>query len=261
MKPVLASAVNNEAVLNSCLLKSPDTALFEAIKIQRGFSSAAAAYNDVLRSAAVDDLLIFAHQDIYLPPGWWAKIETAVRFLDSEDPNWGVLGVYGINDQRQYFGHLYCTANAAILGAERPGVHRIATLDEIVLIFRARTGLRFDEQVGGFHFYGTDICLEARKAGRSCYSVAAFCIHNANGYGMFPVSFWKGYLDMRRKWKAILPVETPCVTIRRGLSPILWRSVLWRFCWLSASRKPLAKRVENPVALYADLSRSVLIHP
>ena len=126
-----------------------------------------------------------------------------------------------------------------------PGSAEVRTLDEVVLLVRKSSGIRFDPKLDGFHFYGTDICLEASQRGLKCYAIPAFCFHNSNAYGLFPHSFWEGYFYMRRKWRSVLPVKTPCIEIKRSLGPFLL-GTLWRACWLKKSRRPLARRVANP---------------
>jgi hypothetical protein len=110
---------------------------------------------------------------------------------------------------------------------------------------RKSSGLRFDPEMKGFHFYAADICLTAKERGLKNYAFPGFCFHNANEYGMFPRSFWEGYFFIRRKWSALLPVKTPCIEVKRSLWPF-FRGTIWRFLWLKKSRHPLARRVENP---------------
>src|SRR4051794_5745825 len=64
------------------------------ILVQEGFRSAAKAYNDAIERAA-NDLIVFCHQDILLPTQWISQLDAAIRQLDVQDPNWGVLGTYG----------------------------------------------------------------------------------------------------------------------------------------------------------------------
>ena len=251
MKFTICSAVNDEDVLRSCLLSSPDLSNAGEIILPRGCVSAAKAYNAALASAK-NDIVILVHQDIYLPRGWFQQLESAIHSLEAIDPQWGVLGVYGITSSGIYHGHLYCNASQIVLGRPFQEPTEVGSLDEVVLILRKSSGLRFDPEMKGFHFYAADICLTARQRGLKNYAVPGFCFHNANGYGMFPRSFWQGYFYIRRKWSALLPVKTPCIEIKRSLWPFL-RGTIWRFCWLKKAHRPLARRVENPAALCGSL--------
>ncbi len=247
------AAVNDEEVLQQCLLSSPDFQIqdFGEVLLQRGFDNVADAYNPAI-SQAKGEVLVFMHQDVYLPAGWFQRVAAAINQLAVTDPNWGVLGVYGVTVAGEPRGHLYCNANQCALGHAIQEPVEVETLDEVVLIIRRNSGLQFDSGLKGFHLYGTDICLMARQQGRKIYVVPGFCIHNANGYGMFPRSFWRGYLYMRRKWKSRLPVKTPCIEIKRSFWPTL-RSTVWRFCWLKAKRIKTARRVSDPAELYTQL--------
>ena len=49
---------------------------------------------------------------------------------------------------------------------------QVATLDELLLIVRRDSGLRFDPELG-FHLYGADICLQASEQGLAVVALAA----------------------------------------------------------------------------------------
>src|SRR5215472_4881356 len=131
--------------------------------VQKNYSSAAAAYNDALRRAK-NELVIFIHQDMFLPGDWISKLSSALECLEKVDRNWGVLGCWGAKRNREYCGHIY-SSGWGILGAEFERPESVQTLDEIILIFRKSSGLSFDQQLPHFHFYGTDICMRAAKRG------------------------------------------------------------------------------------------------
>jgi GT2 family glycosyltransferase len=242
MNWTLISATNNDKVLESSLLRSPDLQTISDIILQRGYASATAAFNNAIEKAK-NDLIVIAHQDVYLPPGWLNSLERAVDFLSVRDPDWGVLGVWGVN-RSSYLGFLYCGANG-MLGENFEGAREIRTLDEVLLVVRKSSNLRFDESLPGFHMYGADICLEARRRGMKSYVIPAFCIHNTNGYRMLPWEFWRCYLFMRKKWRSQLPIATSCVDITKGCWPII-RWNLARAKNLLLKRHRATTRVEDP---------------
>src|SRR4029077_15089071 len=129
------SATNNEEVLKSCLLNSPDIREASEVILQRGYTSAAAAYNCAI-DRAQSDLLVFVHQDVYLPRGWLASLRRALDLLSTLNPNWGILGVYGVNKSwDDGAGFIYCAANGK-LGNVFEGVREVRSLDEVILIMR-----------------------------------------------------------------------------------------------------------------------------
>ena len=97
-------------------------------------------------------------------------------------------------------------------GPELPA--RVATLDEIVLVVRRDSGLRFDPDLG-FHLYGADICLQAREQGLAVVALAALCDHNSRSVGL-PEAFLASAEVFACKWSHRLPVATPCVIIDKG---------------------------------------------
>ncbi len=251
----LVTMVNNDSVLRSTLLASPALTSRCQVVTKRNFECAGRAYNAGLQEAD-HEIVVLAHQDVYLPETWLPDLSRALALLAASDPQWGVLGVFGIaSSPRRPSGYCYSTGLRTILG--HPYSHPIETdsLDELVLIVRRSAGLRFDERLPGFHLYGTDICLQARSKGLKNYIIPAFCIHNSNGVKSFPVNFWRAYLFLRRKWWDYLPVRTCCTTITRGCFPALKAIAHDLSDSLFGARK-VGTRVDDVVDLYRRLSQN-----
>ena len=251
LKWTVVAAVNNDAVLKTCLLNSPAVSRANEVILQKGYSSAALAYNAALRKAATD-VVVFVHQDVFLPAGWEDKLQRALNWLYKNDPQWAVAGIWGVKASGGRSGHLYCVGLGQVLGDEYEGAVEVQTLDEVLLIVRKSSQLKFDENLPGFHLYATDICLEAQRRGLRCYAISAFCVHNTNGYALLPREFWKNYLALRRKWRTRLPVTTPCIEIRASCWPAIrmnlvqWKNIVLR------KDKP-GRRVADPSELYRAL--------
>jgi hypothetical protein len=181
--------------------------------IQEGFASASKAYNNAIDKAKTE-FIIFTHQDMIFPEEWLTQVERALDNLEEKDPNWGVLGCYGETQKDGGRGYLYQPA-WGVMGApfEQPAL--VQTLDEIVLILRASSGLRFDDNLPHFHLYGTDICLRAESLGKNNYAISAFCIHNTNQGLALPKEFYECYKYVKRVWKSYLPITASCVRITR----------------------------------------------
>jgi hypothetical protein len=259
MNWTLIAATNNEQILKSCLLGSGEASKAKEVLLQNGFSSAASAYNAALDQAQTD-ILVFAHQDVFLPPGWADQLQQAVEWFARNDPHWAVAGVWGVTESGARHGCVYCTGLQKKLGSEFTRPIQIRTLDELLLIVRKSSGLRFDEGLSGFHMYGTDICLAAQRQGMKCYAISAFCIHNTNGYGMLPWDFWKAFLVMRRKWNAVLPIITPCAEITRFGWPALSGNVR-QAASLILKRYEVGKRLPDPARLYRELVATGKVRP
>ncbi len=185
MKIAVIAASNNEDILKSSLLASPDLRSGVEIQVQRGAKSAGEAYNRGI-AATTAEVMVFVHQDVYLPAGWMKRLESALEWLAQKDPDWGVAGLFGVERDGAGQGHIYSTGLKRVLGEKFDGAREVETLDEVMLILRRKTGLRFDEALPGFHMYGADICLQAAERGKRSYAISACCVHNTNGIGLLP---------------------------------------------------------------------------
>ena len=250
----LVVAANSDTVLNQNLLKSPCIDSRCQVIVRRGFASAGAAYNSGLAEAR-HEIIVFAHQDVYLPPHWLSRLETALCQLAVADPAWGVLGVCGIAKSSVAVGHVYSTGLGFTFGRDFRDVVEAESLDEVLLVVRRSSGLAFDVQLPGFHLYGTDICLEAQRRGMKNYIFSGFCVHNSNGVAHLPWSFWRAYLYLRRKWWDRLPISTSCTRITRSGWPVA-RAVLWEWPRSLLLPSKVRCRTQDVEALYRELVRS-----
>lgn len=253
------SAVNDDAVLASSLLRSPDIAPGVELLLQRGFPSASSAYNRALEKAT-GNIVIFVHQDVYLPPGWLHRLGESLRQLDQTDPSWGALGICGLAHDGSLHSWVYSAGLDRVLGAPFAAPEQVRTLDEVLLVIRRSSGLRFDERLAGFHMYATDLCLEAEKRNLRNYVVPCFAFHNSNGIKNLPWAFWRACLFVRRKWWRKLPVRAPCTTVSR----VPWRPVrqmVERFLLFTLRGRRVGQRHPDPVAACADLEKQGLIPP
>lgn len=214
-------AVNSREVVQDNFLASPCFAQARphTILIQENFESATQAYNDAIEKSP-NDLLIFCHQDIYLPAEWLTNVQRALDFLEHHDPKWGVLGCAGIAVDGQMWGRVY-SSGLGVIGNMPEHPTPIQTLDEIVLIFRKSSGLRFDDSLLHFHLYGTDICMRAAESGRRNYAIPAFCVHNTHQILALPKEFYEGCSHIRKTWKRHLPIQTTCIRLTRSNLPVI----------------------------------------
>jgi hypothetical protein len=250
VKYALIAAVNDRAIFESSLAASPDTRTVPVYPME-GFTAASRAYNAGM-NVSTEDMLIFVHQDVYLPPGWMDALKITVKDLTRIDPNWAVLGVIGIDLHGRLAGRAYSTGIGKIVGKNLDGPVPAQSLDEIVLIVRRDSGVRFDLELPGFHLYGTDICMTARAAGLKCYVIEAFCIHNSRGIRLMPSDFWNAYRYLARKWADHCPIRTPCTILSPGLVAQM------RQRWYDLRRHVLrgsspGHRVADPAMLYHDV--------
>jgi hypothetical protein len=207
----IVAAVNNEAILSTNLLRSPDVISGAARVIEeREHVSAGAAYAAGISRAGVSDIVAFVHQDVYLPAGWVARIRNVL--VDQQEA-WAVAGVWGVRTDGQFVGRVWCNGG----GREHVGLAgtcEVASVDEIVLLVNMRYGLEFDQKLPGFHLYATDLIAQARQRGLKTMCIEAPVVHNSRCNPQ-PLDglFRSAYYYMQRKWAEQLPLRTCVVDV------------------------------------------------
>lgn len=217
------AAVNDEASLALNLARSPMIASGEVpLHVERGAASAGAAYNRGIDAAGADVLLL-VHQDVYFPAGWPARAAAAIAAVEAVDPDWGVIGAWGVDADGRGRGRLWSSSIGGLIGRALGAPVRAQSLDELLIVLRRASGLRFDE-APLWHLYGTDIVQAALAAGAGAWVADLPLVHNDRFHGRLGADFAAGYDHVRRKWRARLPLSSPVVRIDRwGLGLPLYR--------------------------------------
>jgi hypothetical protein len=250
----LVVAANARDVLANNVLRSREIETANEVWIHWNGTSASRAYNREL-NRCTGDVVVLAHQDVFLPDGWVDSLATCVQALSREDRDWGVAGCFGITAKGKGVGNVYSAGLGRFAGEFSAQPVRVHSLDEVLIVLNRAAALRFDRDLPGFHLYGTDICLEADKLGLKSYVLPCFVLHNSRGLSWLPFSFWRSYFYLRRKWRDRLPVVAPCTTISRSCFPVV--DDVCRSLWVSAMRKKEHKaRLVDPEMFYHDCLKS-----
>jgi hypothetical protein len=172
---------------------------------------------DVARS----DVVIFAHQDVRLLFDWFYILSDIISVIPDE---WGIIGTagislkYGRKDIGRWGGSLDVdtVAVGSVWDSDEnigkppywDGIKDITTVhcaDECLIAVNKRTGLRFDSMFHGFHFYGVDMCLQARAAAYKVYCAHLPIVH----YGKYSASmsgkYWPYLRYLHNKWRLRFP--------------------------------------------------------
>ena len=209
----LVVAVNDEEILEKNLLRSP---LIDQpgvrLHVRKGYRSAGEAYTPALRGSK-SEWTIFLHQDVFLPEGWDRHLLNAIEYLEDADPNWAILGLYGVTCSGQHVGHLWCSSCNKILGTHLHSPRAVCAIDELLILVKKSSGVAFDPKLPGFHLYGTDIVQTALKSGKGAYVVCAPVIHNAKPLPFLHSSFFEAYRFLSKKWRGKLPLNSVVMTI------------------------------------------------
>jgi hypothetical protein len=202
------SVVNDAATHARNLRSSPDIGTYDIpLSVFYNRASASAAYAMVMRDAYAE-FLIFVHQDVYLPRGWFDKLEKEIDRLSETDPRWAVAGLYGVKADGSRCGHVWDSGLGCICGGPFGNPVAVASLDELLLIIRRGAMVSFDPELPRFHLYGTDIVLTAYSQGKSAYVVDVPAVHNSEPGRRLGPDYMEAYEFMVNKWRGQLPWPT-----------------------------------------------------
>lgn len=222
----IITCVSNDKIYTECLLSSinkvrcdHDIEIIPVVNNDNRYSASNALNIGI--DAAKSDIIIFSHQDVILRENWFSMLDEAISSLD----DWAVIGAAGID--RKYsicdigkWGGSVGERTVAVgtvyddIHSEHPywdGDKRtslVHCVDECLFAMNRKTGLRFDTCYTGFHFYGVDLCLQARSAGYGVYASHLPITH----IGKYSASllgdkkYWVYYRYLHQKWHQRFPV-------------------------------------------------------
>lgn len=244
-------ASNDESCMNRNLLASPMVKAGVRVHVEREAPSAAVAYNRGIASTS-EPLIVFAHQDVWFPEGWEKRLKKAIFELDQLDPDWALAAPFGMSGDGEHLGDVWSTSLGRRVGKAAKKPTPVRSFDELVIIMRRASGLRFDEDLPLWHFYGTDIVLSALEQGQRAYAIDAPVVHNDAFKGRLGDDFSQGYDFIRRRFLDQLPVRTSILWVSKTRLP-LW---LYRLrAWRSLARRRAASMDSSAAPeLYAKLS-------
>ena len=206
-------ASNNAQILQHNLQASPCiAAAAHPLCVIPDAPSASRAYNAGLDRTDAD-IVVFTHHDVYLPLGWDDLLRQRIAEVAAIDPNWALIGAFGIGLDGAEYGPVWSSSLGFIAGRVTMRPQPVQSFDELLFVMRRDSGLRFDEGVMGFHMYGTDIVCQARNKGFGAYATSLPVIHNDGFKDALDDSFTQAFHAMRRKWPQFLPIRTPVIKI------------------------------------------------
>ncbi|MBZ0153623.1 MAG: glycosyltransferase family protein [Planctomycetes bacterium] len=174
-----------------------------AVEPNRRGWNAAQGLNHGLDTLAAD-WVVCVHQDVLFPADFWTRLTSSLAALA---PDVAVAGIVGCERSGRYRGHIV-DPNGHCYWPTLP--HPVLTLDEVLLAVRKSSGLRFDEQVPGFHCYGADLCLTAVAQGQRCMAIDAPLLHLSTG--KLDASYERASAWLMAKWGKqygqVLPMPT-----------------------------------------------------
>lgn len=250
------SVCGDEEVLEENFARSPAARSATGIQVLRNFPSVVAAYNHALDESS-SDVVVFCHPDVYVPQEWTSQFLDTIDWLESNAPDWGVVGFFGSDHLGRPTGFTYSVGLGSFIGKPFGTPQRVRTIDEFAFAVKRSTGIRFDESLPGpqSQLCATDICLQAELLGHSVFVSPAFLLHNSNGWRFLPLPFWRPYLYIRKKWSRSLPVSLPYAKITRACLPMAKNTLK---SWIGFRRGYRTNsRIRDIGAFFATLRRDL----
>jgi hypothetical protein len=172
--------------------------------------------------------VILCHQDVRLLDEGAAALQARLNELDARDAGWAIAGNAGATAEGRFV--LRITDPHAPDARRGPLPAAVVSLDENFLVLRNSAGLRPSAELAGFHLYGTDLCLQARMAGRGAWVVDFHLRHLSAG--RVDAAFLDQQAAFERHWGARLGrterLRTTCTRLTLAAGPFGRLLATWR---------------------------------
>lgn len=225
----IVTCVSDFDIYNSCLLaslrhnhKNIDYELIPIDNRSNGYTASSALNLGV--SIAKSKLIICCHQDVTILPDFFNHLEANLKKLTRK--KWGILGSAGrllkldaVSIQGLDVGVVYDGPPANYnedyqnnLKTSWEGIktlNKVYSVDECLFIMNKINDIAYDEDLNGFHFYGTDICLNYRRSNYDVYATYLPIIHHGVYSSSLQTnhSYWPLFKRLVNKW---LPIYDRC---------------------------------------------------
>jgi len=195
------------------------------------------AYQGIRRflNLARGTYVILCHQDIRLLRDDIAALQARLAALNKLDPEWALAGNAGATEDGGLVMRISDPHGEDQRRGEFPA--RVVSLDENFIIIRRDALVTVSAGLSGFHLYGTDVCLQARCAGRSAWVIDFHLRHLSAG--RVDSSFHQAQLALEKHYDTVLKlpwnIRTTCTKLILGGGGIRR--------WLA--RRRLARRLQE----------------
>lgn len=164
-------------------------------------------WQKTLLARAQGRFVVFCHDDIELLDAGHTELLAALKGLDHDQPDWLLAGVAGgrYRPEKHHRRFLRMRISDPYGDDRRMGTvpGRVETLDECFILMRRSRPVISSYDLGGFHFYGPDLCLQAEILGGSAHVIDFHLRHH--GGGTKDQSFTEARDRFVRKYAPIFP--------------------------------------------------------
>jgi hypothetical protein len=172
-------------------------------------------------SQSTGDFILIIHDDVRFNALTIDKLYHQIESVLAQYPLAGIFGVAGMGNR--FFtplGHFYNARGEVNHGFSHLGP--VSSLDECFLVIRNGVGIDLDKKLHGFHFYGTELCLQARRLGFTSHVIDFPIFHPSDG--SIDESFLlakQNYEKHLRDNRCNIFLATTCSTIYSGETPFM----------------------------------------
>ena len=159
-------------------------------------------------------VVIAVHQDVLLLADDAARLSDLLAELDARDPAWALAGNAGMRVSGRPATRI-TDPHGADTRRGGPFPAPVVSLDENLICIRRETGVLPSGDLSGFHFYGLDLCLQARLAGYTAHVIDFHVRHL--GRGTADATFFACRDAIEIKYAALLPLTV----LRTTCTPVL----------------------------------------
>lgn len=212
-----------------------DGADCEYLYLDNAGGNALSAYQglDRLLDEAAGTHVILCHQDVRLLRDGRAALDRRLAELAQLAPHWALAGNAGGIGPGKLALRISDPHGKDVHVGPLPA--QVQSLDENFIVVRRAARVSFSRDLDGFHFYGTDLCLQAELAGWSAHVIDFHLEHLSGGFKS--PDFYEVESQFREKYARAFRsrwIQTTCALLPLSASPTL--NLLGR-----ATARPLAR--------------------
>ncbi len=171
-------------------------------------NSAAEALANGLREAQ-NEIVVFVHQDVYLPEGWDRQFCQRILEVEAKYGSFGMIGVNGASRrgrQAVLSGRIVDRQN--IFAHPDPLPAQVDTVDDCLFAIHKSQYPGMDSALG-WYLYGADLATRYRVHQQGVYIVDALCYHNSERGVQEPPAYTASGHRLAALWPQLLPMVTP----------------------------------------------------
>ena len=151
-----------------------------------------ATFNEV-KLKNQEPFIIFCHQDVLMNQGdGFEQLVKVLAELEKLNPQWAIAGNAGRDHHHQFIAKI---TDPLTKSSYKNLPHKVHSLDENFLVIKSSSQVKCSLELSGFHFYGSDLCLQAILSGYSCYVIDFHLTHLSSG--KLSQAFW----DVKEKFE------------------------------------------------------------